>query len=110
MRNFKRFAFDCVYGLLAGESTEVVATMLADIEGRWDTLAVLLSETVTKVNLNIQSKKFYDELHALQELMSSYEKWVSSAERIAEEALEITKQLEQCRVCLYENNHATRYN
>ncbi|XP_078330229.1 dystrophin-like isoform X4 [Crassostrea virginica] len=84
----------------AGESTEVVAAMLADIEGRWDSLAVLLSETVTKVNLNIQSKKFYDELHALQELMSSYEKWVSSAERIAEEALEITKQLEQCRVKL----------
>ncbi|XP_061169275.1 dystrophin-like isoform X1 [Saccostrea echinata] len=84
----------------AGESTDSVAATLTDIQNRWDSLAVLLSETVTKVNLNIQSKKFYDELHALQELMSSYEKWVSSAERIAEEAMEITKQLEQCRVKL----------
>uniref|UniRef100_A0A8W8JFQ6 Dystrophin n=1 Tax=Magallana gigas TaxID=29159 RepID=A0A8W8JFQ6_MAGGI len=84
----------------AGESTDSVAGTLADIERRWDALAVLLSHTITKVNLNIQSKKFYDELHALQELMSSYEKWVSSAERIAEEAMEITKQLEQCRVKL----------
>lgn len=87
-----------MFWFLAGESTDSVAGTLGDIERRWDALAVLLSHTVTKVHLNIQSKKFYDELHALQELMSSYEKWVSSAERIAEEAMEITKQLEQCRV------------
>lgn len=42
--------------------------------------------------------KFYEELNALQELMVSYENWVTTADEIGIEALDISKQLEQCKV------------
>ncbi|KAJ8315396.1 hypothetical protein KUTeg_007546 [Tegillarca granosa] len=79
---------------------EAFSQAVADLEKRWEELNRLLVDTQNKVDLNFQIKKFYDELHALQELNISYEKWVGTAERIAEEAMEISKQLEQCRVKL----------
>jgi hypothetical protein len=35
----------------------------------------------------------------LKDLILSYEKWANTVESVAEEAGEISKQLEQCRVC-----------
>jgi len=79
---------------------DALARSTAELEQRWETLNKLLSDTQLAVDLNIETKKFYDELHSLQELMASYEKWVGTVEHISEEAMEITKQLEQCRVCI----------
>lgn len=80
------------------EPHEAFSQATVELEARWEELNRLLGDTQNKVDLNFQIKKFYDELHALQELNVSYEKWVGTAERIAEEAMEISKQLEQCRV------------
>ena len=51
-------------------------------------------------------KKFNTELSALQELMASYEKHISNAEAIAEDAPDITRQLDQCKV-RYQCNFAS---
>ncbi|XP_069136952.1 dystrophin-like isoform X1 [Argopecten irradians] len=85
---------------MSGEPFDVLQKSIKDLDQRWEQLHRLLADTQVQVDLNMETKKFYDELHALQELMGSYEKWVGTAEHIAEEATEITKQLEQCRVKL----------
>ncbi len=51
-----------------------------------------------QVMLDSDTKQFYDELGGLQEMVDSYEKWVNTADKIADEAMEISRQLEQCRV------------
>ncbi len=48
--------------------------------------------------LDSDTKQFYDELGGLQEMVDNYEKWVNTADKIADEAMEISRQLEQCRV------------
>ena len=69
-----------------------------NLERRWEKLKQQLSETQEKVNLNIERKKLYDELHALQEVLLSYEKWIGITDKIPEESVDISKQLEQCKV------------
>lgn len=68
------------------------------MENRWERLHHLLSDTQNKVDLNIETKKLYNELNMLKDLILSYEKWANTVESVAEEAGEISKQLEQCRV------------
>ena len=68
------------------------------MEQRWDKLKVLLVDTQHAVDINIETKKVVDELRALQETMKTYEKWANSIESIAEEAPEISRQLEQSKV------------
>lgn len=84
--------------LTAGEPFDALQKSTQQLDQRWEKLQRLMADTQIQVDLNMETKKFYDELHGLQELMGSYEKWVGTAENIAEEAVEITKQLEQCRV------------
>ena len=68
------------------------------MDGRWSSLNALLTETGRKIVLDSKVKEVQDQLASLQEILSSYEKWVSAEERVADEALEISRQLEQCRV------------
>ena len=42
--------------------------------------------------------QFYDELGSLREMVDNYDRWIHMANRIADEAMEISRQLEQCRV------------
>ena len=42
--------------------------------------------------------QFYDELGGLREMVDNYDKWIHTADKIADEAMEISRQLEQCRV------------
>ena len=77
-----------------------MSKLTKELEDRWKNLNTLLTETHSQVFLEMEAKKFYDELDALEELMSNYEKWAITAEHISDEALEISKQLEQCRVSL----------
>ncbi|XP_013413171.1 dystrophin isoform X2 [Lingula anatina] len=84
----------------ADESYESIETILKQLEKRRSDMTLLLEDTQRKIILSLETKNFYDELNALQEIMLSYEKWVGAAERIAEEATEIGRQLEQCRVKL----------
>ena len=65
----------------------------------------MLSDTQNKVDLNIETKKLYNELNMLKDLILSYEKWANTVESVAEEAGEISKQLEQCRVCHFSGVH-----
>ena len=46
----------------------------------------------------IQVKELKDQVTSLQDILTPYEKWISTDERVADEALEISRQLEQCRV------------
>ena len=84
--------------LVAGEPFDSISLTTEALERRWEKLKEQLSETQRKVNLNIETKKMYDDLHALQEVMTSYEKWIGLSERIPEESVDISKQLEQCKV------------
>jgi hypothetical protein len=59
---------------------------------------MLCEDTHRRITLEAETKHFYEELNALQEIMAGYEKWVNTAEKVAEEATEIGKQLEQCKV------------
>lgn len=75
--------------------------MITDLENRWERLHHLLSDTQNKVDLNIETKKLYNELNTLKELIQSYEKWANTVESVAEEAVEISKQIDQCRVSYF---------
>jgi DNA-binding transcriptional regulator GbsR (MarR family) len=75
------------------------------MENHWERLHHLLSDTQNKVDLNIETKKLYNELNMLKDLILSYEKWANTVESVAEEAGEISKQLEQCRVCHFSVVH-----
>ena len=90
--------FTSGFSILAGEPFDSISMTTEALERRWEKLKQQLSETQGKVNLNIETKKLYNELHALQEVMSSYEKWIGVSETIPEESVEISKQLEQCKV------------
>lgn len=68
------------------------------MDQRWHSLRDLLKQTKSKVMLKNETKQFYEELTSLRGILLSYERWISTVEGMSEEALEITKQLEQCRV------------
>ncbi|XP_063403799.1 dystrophin-like isoform X1 [Mytilus trossulus] len=85
---------------VAGESYANFTKVITDLENRWERLHHLLSDTQNKVDLNIETKKLYNELNTLKELIQSYEKWANTVESVAEEAGEISKQIDQCRVKL----------
>ncbi|KAK7483287.1 hypothetical protein BaRGS_00025454, partial [Batillaria attramentaria] len=85
---------------IAGEATDSVATAIRQVEERWEHLNKILLDTQKQVERNFETKKFYSELTMLLELVAGYEKWVGTTEKIAEEAQEISKQLDQCKVKL----------
>ena len=87
-----------VFFFTAGEPYENVTKSTNNLEKRWESLQKMLSETKKKVEYNVNSKKFYDELNSLKDLVGTYEKWVGSAEIIAEDAADISKQVEQSKV------------
>ena len=68
------------------------------VETRWHQLNKQLEVTKKKIMYNVDHKKFYDELASLTEVADGYDMWVSTAGPITEEAMEISRQLEQCRV------------
>ena len=53
---------------------------------------------------NVNHKRFYDELASLTEVATSYESWVTTVDSVSDEALEITRQMEACKVCFL-NEH-----
>ncbi|XP_067674722.1 dystrophin-like isoform X3 [Haliotis asinina] len=85
---------------IADEPNDHIVKATRQVEERWDHINKKLSETQNRVDLNMETKKFYSELATLQELMASYEKWVTTAERIADEAMDISQQLDQCKLKL----------
>ena len=71
------------------------------VEKRWEELKKLLKDTRHKVDVNVDIKKYYDELKSLQDLLGTYEKWLIATETPAEETADISKQLEQSKVMQY---------
>ena len=51
-----------------------------------------------QITMDVDMAQFYDELGSLREMVENYDKWIHTADRIADEAMEISRQLEQCRV------------
>ncbi|XP_052240299.1 dystrophin-like isoform X2 [Dreissena polymorpha] len=82
----------------AGDSPEIVTIATNKIEKRWNALKTLLSATQTLVEMNLNMKKFYDELKSLQELVTGYEKWVVSVESVTDEGSDVNRQIEQSKV------------
>lgn len=72
---------------------------MQETEQRWQKLNNLLSETKHKITVASENKKFYNDLAVLQEILHTYDRWISTQENVATESLEISKQLEQCKVC-----------
>ncbi|XP_041352153.1 dystrophin-like isoform X2 [Gigantopelta aegis] len=85
---------------ISGCPNDSVLAVTHKLENRWEEINKLLSQTQNKVDMNIETKKFYGELSSLQELIVSYEKWMSTVEEIAEETSSISRQLDQCKVKL----------
>ncbi|GFR63477.1 dystrophin [Elysia marginata] len=85
---------------IAGEPQDSLIVVIKGLEERWENINEKLTETQTKVDLNYELKKFNTELSALQELMESYEKHITTAETVGEDAADITRQLDQCKVKL----------
>ncbi|CAL1537370.1 unnamed protein product [Lymnaea stagnalis] len=83
---------------IAGEPYDTMTIVIKGLEERWQKLNEKLADTQTKVDLNFEMKRFYAELSALQDLMVTYEKWIKSADSIADDAPEIIRQLDQCKV------------
>lgn len=82
------------------DSTDSVDEVMQRLECRWERLNELLLDNMSKVNLSSKSKQVYSELSALQEVVENYEKWVLSEGPAAEEFMELSRQLEHCRVKL----------
>lgn len=74
---------------------------IESVEKRWHALKTQLQETRRKVDVNVDTKKFYEELKSLQDLLATYEKWLVATETPAEEMADISKQLEQSKVSLW---------
>ena len=70
------------------------------MERRWEGLQQLLAQTKLQVMENSELGQWHDELATLTSILVAYEKWASQVEQIAEEAMEISRQLEQCRVII----------
>ncbi|XP_070191463.1 dystrophin-like isoform X2 [Littorina saxatilis] len=85
---------------IAGEPTGQTAAAVKRVEDRWEHLNKVLIETQRVVDRNFETKKFYSELNTLKDLVAGYEKWVGATEKVADEAHDISKQLDQCKVKL----------
>ena len=87
-----------VAGVAAGEPHEGPGRTVRQVEERWGRLGQVLADTQRVVDRNVETKKFRSELAALRDLLAGYEKWVGASDRVAEDAQEISKQLDQCKV------------
>ena len=74
---------------------------VCELEKRWKALKTLVGETQEQVRLDMDTKKMYDEYESLNETLTGYESWIQNTQSVAADmALDISPQLEQCRVCL----------
>ena len=89
---------DCCVLAAVGEPHDGTETAIRQVEEKWEQLNKLLADTQRVVDQNFETKKFYSELTTLIDLVAGYEKWMGAAEKIADEAQEISKQLDQCKV------------
>lgn len=69
------------------------------MEERWEGLQQQLADTKKQVMDSSELGQWRDELATLTSVLLAYDKWVSQVEGIADDAMDISRQLEQCRVC-----------
>lgn len=86
--------------LSEGESADTVTMATEALEKRWHALKTLLKDTRSKVDINVDTKKFYEELKSLESLLGTYEKWLVATETPGEDMADISKHLEQSKVIL----------
>ncbi|KAK2181696.1 hypothetical protein NP493_384g04000 [Ridgeia piscesae] len=84
----------------AGDTTDMVDSVVTQVDQHWHDVNALLAETKQKVTTTVALKQFYDELTTLQQIVDGYEKWIRNEGSVSDEAMEICRQLEQCRVKL----------
>lgn len=77
---------------------DIVDSVVTQVDKHWHDMNTLLAETKQKVTANVALKQFYDELTTLQQIVDGYERWIHNEDSVSDEAMEICRQLEQCRV------------
>ncbi|XP_076445085.1 dystrophin-like isoform X2 [Babylonia areolata] len=83
---------------IAGECQDSTQRSIQQVEESWERLSKALGDTQRQVERSFESKKFHSELGSLLELVEGYEKWVGASEAVAQEAHDISRQLDQCKV------------
>ena len=84
--------------MTAGDGVESLEQIANRVCTRYKDLRSQLQVTKEKVIINNEVKLFYDELAMLLEVLTGYEKWINMQEKIAEDILDLNRQMEQCRV------------
>ena len=82
-----------------GDSSDTLEKTSSRVHNRYQKLCSQVEVTKAKVIINNEVKLFYDELTVLLEVLTGYEKWINMQENIAEDVLDLNRQMEQCRVC-----------
>ena len=82
----------------AGDTTDLVDNIVAQVDQHWRDNNALLGDTKQKVTTSVALKEFYDQLATLQQIVDGYERFICNEGRVSDEAMEIFRQLEQCRV------------
>ena len=72
---------------------------MEEIERRWESLSTLVGTRETAIVCDIDSQHFREGLKNLTELLETYDAWVEKTTHISDEMLELTRQLQQCKVC-----------
>ena len=88
----------CVRRVAAGDTTDMVDNIVAQVDQHWRDNNALLGDTKQKVTTSVALKEFYDQLATLQQIVDGYERFICNEGRVSDEAMEIFRQLEQCRV------------
>ena len=76
----------------------MVDNIVTQVDQHWRDNNLLLGETKQKVTTSVALKQFYDQLATLQQIVDGYERFICNEGRVSDEAMEIFRQLEQCRV------------
>ena len=72
--------------------------VLRRLETRWSNVNKLLKTCRLKVNSSSESQQFYADLATIKDIVETYAKWVQTEQNVATEFMELSRQLEQCRV------------
>ena len=88
-------------GLPSGDSSVTVADeLMADMDQRWENIKGLITQAESKIHAMSVTQQYNSEYKTVDEVLLGYRKWVSSSAHVAEEAWDIARQMEQCRVKL----------
>jgi len=72
--------------------------VLSVLESRWSNINSLRLVSRSIVHQSSELKLFYANLRAIKEIAMTYEKWSLAEQTVTDDFVELSRQLEQCRV------------